>query len=144
MPNPNGPYLTTVALCQAVHKDAGGILSLVRLFGNIDAREPHPDDPSRMHAIATKLTLVVGLTAGTARGRGTVTLRIEMPSGLRLPDMSFPVHFHAPELGETLEFPIDFEMDQEGVYWFDVLYEGSLLTRVPLRVRYRPAPRVAP
>jgi hypothetical protein len=38
---------------------------------------------------------------------------------------------------------VDFVADVEGLYWIDVLFEGELLTRMPLRVLYQPQRRAS-
>jgi len=37
-----------------------------------------------------------------------------------------------------------FEADQEGLYWFDVIFQNERITRIPLRVIYQPHPQGGP
>lgn len=40
--------------------------------------------------------------------------------------------------GAVIDVNLDVGLEHEGLYWFDVLLDDQLLTRVPLRVVYQP------
>ena len=48
-----------------------------------------------------------------------------------------PVHFEGEDRGVQVMLPVTFEADQEGLYWFEVGFEGVRLTRMSLRVLYQ-------
>ncbi len=87
--------------------------------------------------ILFSLNAFISFKSGSARGRHTVKLRIETPSGLKLPEQLLPVLFEGEDRGVNLMLGINIVVDQEGVYWFDVLLEDVLLTRIPLRILYQ-------
>ena len=62
---------------------------------------------------------------------------METPSGLKLPDQLLPVLFEGDDRGVNLIIAFNMVIDQEGVYWFDVMLDERLLTRVPLRILYQ-------
>jgi hypothetical protein len=86
---------------------------------------------------ATNVTILISLKSGKARGRNTIRLRPEAPSGLKFPDQLLPVLFEGEDRGVNLILNLNLVVEQEGVYWFDVLLEEQLLTRIPLRVLYQ-------
>ena len=47
------------------------------------------------------------------------------------------VVFEGEDRGTNLILTLNIVVDQEGVYWFDVLLEDELLTRIPLRILYQ-------
>ena len=53
-------------------------------------------------------------------------------------ETSFPVLFEGEDRGANLILPTDFEVDEEGLYWFDILVDDRLMTRIPMRVLYQP------
>jgi hypothetical protein len=66
-----------------------------------------------------------------------VTIGVEKPSGERGEVIGVPVHFEGEDRGVQVVLPVTFEADQEGLYWFEVGFQGSRLTRMPLRVLYQ-------
>ena len=57
-----------------------------------------------------------------------------------LPSAEAPVLFEGDERGCVLATPLGVVAEEEGLYWFDVSLEGTLLTRIPLRVMYQKMP----
>jgi hypothetical protein len=136
-----GPYLVTATLCELSIQENDGVLSLIRMIDKITNAiiGPSATVPEAMPALAVNLTMVIMLKPGEARGRYTVKVRPEMPSGQRLPDTELPVSFAgAPDAGVNLIFKINLMASEEGLYWFDVLLDEHLLTRTPLRIEYSP------
>lgn len=136
-----GPYLVSAALCERAIQERDGVISLIRMIDKITntIAGPGPIVPETMPPVPVNLTLVVVLKPGEARGRFMVAVRPEAPSGQRLPEAELPVSFGgAPDAGANLLFGINMVATEEGVYWFDVLLEGQLLTRTPLRIEYSP------
>jgi hypothetical protein len=136
-----GPYLVTAAFCERAIQERDGVLSLIRIVDKITntIAGPRPAVPDRMPPVSVNLTLVVIMKPGEARGRFTVKVRPEAPSGQRLPDVELPVSFAgAPDAGANLLFGVNMIAGEEGVYWFDVLLDDELLTRTPLRIEYSP------
>lgn len=87
--------------------------------------------------MALNLALFLSFKSGSARGSNTIKMRIESPSGIRLPEQLLPIFFEGEDRGVNLILALNMVVDQEGVYWFDILLEEKLLTRVPLRVIYQ-------
>src|SRR5438067_13911767 len=79
---------------------------------------------------------VIMIKAGQARGRQTLKLRPEAPSGFQLPEVSLPVLLEGEDRGVHAILSLSFQAASEGLYWFDALLEDRLLTRLPLRVVY--------
>lgn len=139
-----GPYLTTAILCEKVIQSAEGVLSAINIIDQVTQEASGTEVPSQMPPFQLQLSGVIGLKAGSARGRFAVKLRPEDPSGSQQPAMEFPVQFSGPEgSGVNLLLNVGFQVELEGLYWFDViLVEGPdaerRLTRIPLNVLYHP------
>lgn len=139
-----GPHLQIAAICEKVLEDKEGALSLIRIVDQVTQTATGPDPPERMPAFMLDgLTMVVILKADEARGRYAVRLRAEDPSGRQLPSVDTPVQLEGGDRGVNLILQLQFPIELEGTYWFDVLFvaapnEDRVLTRVPLRVMYQP------
>lgn len=90
------------------------------------------------------VTFLISFKSGSARGRYKVEVQREKPSGELGSVFQAPVFFEGEERGVNLVINAQFEPDQEGLYWFDVLFEGSRVTRIPLRAIYQPLPTAGP
>lgn len=145
-PTPNtGPFLQLACFCEKVLTDNDGVLSLIRIVDQITQTATGVDVPEQMPPfVITDLKLVITLKAGESRGRYAVKLRPEDPSGLQLPPFEVAVQLIPGNQGVNVVTDMQFAVQHEGVYWFDILFapggdaDDWLLTRIPLEVQYRP------
>lgn len=134
----DGPFLAAAFFCENILEDKDGTLSAIRIVDRVTQQATGPGAPKDMPPLTVTLWMLVVLRSGKARGRRTISLRPEGPSGRQAPPMELSVHFEGEERGQNFRTQIGFVAEDEGLYWFDVLLEDELLTRVPLRVVYAP------
>lgn len=138
-PGTHGPHLSMALLCERVLEEKDGVLSIIRVVDRITQAAVGPNVPETMPPVPVNLILVISLKSGAARGRGTITVGTEAPSGQLLGErIELPVVFEGEDRGQNIVAQMGFTADMEGLYWFDVLYDKRLLTRVPLRIVYQP------
>lgn len=135
-PFERGPYVQVAALCERVLREADGVISLIRIVDRITHEERGPDAPRDMPTVRFPLTLVLTLKAGSARGRHDVTIMPELPSGATLSPFTLTVQMEGENRGVNIISSIDIPYSVEGLYWFNIMFDGRLLTRLPLEVRY--------
>jgi hypothetical protein len=137
---PNGPFVTAAFICDQVIEGKDGTLTAVRIIDRfvVTARGAAGRLPPAMPPQPIPLTMLISLKSGGARGRHTVSLRPEKPSGQRLEAVDFPILLEGEERGANQIVQMEFPVDEEGLYWFDVLLDGILMTRIPMRVVYQP------
>ena len=135
--NTDGPHLTAALICERLLLEQDGVASAIRIIDRVffitgpDGEPLQPQQP---------FTLVINLKSGAARGSYTVGVRMEKPSGEEVPLLEAPVFFEGEERGANIVLQAVFEPDGAGLYWFDVLFEGERLTRIPLRAIYQSQP----
>lgn len=135
----SGPFLTAALFCERVLEERDGVLTLVRIVDRFIQRAAGPSPPPEMPSFPINVTVFISVKSGAARGRHTITVRPEDPSGLQLEAVQLPVLFEGEDRGSNLVLNVGFQAEHEGLYWFDVLLdEKALLTRMPLRVVYEP------
>jgi hypothetical protein len=139
MPDTSGPHLTAALICERVLQEQDGVISVIRVIDRVTLHANAPGD-SDFKTFQYPVSVLVTLKSGAARGRGRVTMQLEKPSGEQFPAGEFPVHMEGEERGVNIVINTMFEPDQEGLYWFDVAFNGDRLTRIPLRVMYQPLP----
>ncbi len=137
--DPGGPFLQAALICERLLTEQDGVLSPIRMVDRVfflTDDEGKPVEPQHL------CVLLVGFRAGAARGSFNVEIRRESPSAEQMPILSAPVYFEGEgDRGANLIVRMAFEPDKgPGLYWFDVLFEGERVTRVPLRAIFqRPA-----
>lgn len=136
-----GPFLTTAVICEQALIEKDETLSLVRIYGRLTRAATGPDAPEQMEPYTHQLTIVIGFSAGAARGRHTVSVVSYAPSGLRIAESSpMSILFESEDRGANLILKVTLLIDQEGVYWFEVLLDKEPQTRIPLRSIYQRVP----
>jgi hypothetical protein len=132
----NGPYVQAACFCDMVVEDKLGTLSLIRVVDSVTHMASGPNPPEDMPPIQHALTLVVMLKSGNARGRSEVRIVPELPTGETKEPLSFTVHFDGEERGHNLVLRLAQQFSLEGLYWYNIIVDGSKLTSMPLRVKY--------
>lgn len=136
MPETDGPFLSVASFVDMPIEDKTGTLSLIRMIDRSVLQSYGEGLPEEMPKRPTTLTLVVGLKSGAARGRHTLSVKPEAPSGLKLTPMDLPVHFEGEDRGQNFILHVNLTVEEEGLYWFDIYVGAERLTRVPLRFLY--------
>lgn len=133
-----GPYLTIAAICERVLRETDGVNSLIRIFDRWNVQAQF----ARMPPTPIQLTFAVSLKAGGYKGNVQVEIRPVSPSGKPLETFKLPagVFNGTPEdEGGNYILNLLFTAEEEGTYWFEVLFNGNALTKVPLTVTYSTA-----
>ncbi|HZO75952.1 MAG TPA: hypothetical protein VFB60_27390 [Ktedonobacteraceae bacterium] len=133
----SGPFLAAAMLCEKVLQEKDETISVIRMVDRLVITVNTLGSPETMPSTPISLYMLIALKSGTARGRGTIGLRAEAPTGLTIIDQLFPVLFEGEDRGTNLIINLSITLEQEGVYWFNILLEERFLTRVPLRVLYQ-------
>ena len=131
-----GPYLATAVFCEKVLEEKTGVLSIIRIIDRINL-SAGSEAPENMPEFPLQLTAVVSLKAGFLRGKYSVTVKPRTPSGQELPSVVLPILLEGDDRGTNLVLKLAFNVKEEGLYWFDVLIEDKLLTRMPMRILYQ-------
>jgi hypothetical protein len=137
--DPQGPWVQLAAFCDQVIIDKTDTLTLVRVIDQITLGRPRgrKQDARRRLWIGA---LAVGLRAGEVYGTGEITLVMVNPTGKRATIGQLSVTFDDAVRAMNIAQRVQLQFRTEGLYWLDVSYAGRLLTRMPLSVRYQPAP----
>jgi hypothetical protein len=141
MPPSNGPYLNYAAVCEKVLHEADGVLSLIRIVDRITVTVIVPALPGAQAAPSLipsappiSVTFILGLKSGDFIGSVPVKIWIETPTGARWPEYETSASLEGQERGANVILPLQFPVQEEGIYWFVVEVSGETLTRVPLSI----------
>ncbi|HEY4685859.1 MAG TPA: hypothetical protein VII57_07420 [Dehalococcoidia bacterium] len=136
-PPPSGPFIQAALICEKVLEEKDGVLSLVRVVDRLTHVVNAPSMPAELPHVQFQCVLLIMLKSGRARGRHQVEVVLEHPSGRRTNSVSTSVQLEGEERGANLIARTTVTFDAEGLYWFDVLVDGGLLTRIPFRMMYQ-------
>ena len=129
------PWVQVAVLCQTALQEANGVLSVIRLIDRITLTGTAPE----LQPTPVQLTMAIVLKSDLMQGNYPVKIRSTSPQNVVTlsPEMSFL--FEGNDRGVQAVIPAALVATEQGVYWFDVLIEEEILTRVPLRIIYQRA-----
>lgn len=128
------PYLQVAVFCEKVLREADGVISLIRVVDRFMVRGATPE----MGNHVLRFNIVILFKSGFLRGKQRLYIRPWSPNKKELPAMDIPVLFEGDEdRGTGTIAQMDFVVNEEGLYWFDVNLNDELVTRMPLRVLYQ-------
>lgn len=137
----NGPWVQAAFICEKVLTSNDGVLSYIRVIDRVSVGAVGTEPPPEMPPQQLAYVLCFALKSGEARGRHSLRIRPEKPSGEQMPAMEIALHLEGGERGINVNVDLSgIVFDAEGLWWFDVLFgdNETLLTRVPFRLQYQP------
>jgi uncharacterized protein DUF6941 len=127
------PYVTAALLCEKILQEKDESLTLVRIADRLQYSLEGQGLPEGTKPMITMHGLL-GIKSGPITGDHTLTLVSEKPSGHRKQVLSLPVKLLGKDHAQNVILNIGLGIDENGLYWFDVLFDEELLTRIPLMV----------
>jgi len=144
----NGPYVGVATFCERVLRENDNVISVMRVIDQLNVNASGEEVPDHLPPVPlNNVSLAIVLRRGEARGRHRLRLRPEDPGGQQR-DVAVDEFVQLggdPESGANVVVDVSgFMVDQEGLWWFDVLFGDSdqLIARIPLRVNYHPQRRM--
>jgi hypothetical protein len=127
-------HLHVATFCEKVLREADGVVSLIRMIDRFNVF----GGTEEMAPVALSFTIYISFKSGILRGKQKISLRPKSPTGEDLPSMEFPVLFEGDDdRGPGMAIPINWTVEKEGLFWWDLFLNDELVTRMPLRVAYQ-------
>jgi len=128
-----GPYLVMALFCEKVLQEQNGVLSIIRVVDQVNISGPLEE----MQPTPITLNVVISFKAGIARGKYRIRLRGHTPTQKEIPTMESSAYFEGEDRGVNLVLVVNMLLQEEGIFWFDVMLEDAVVTRMPLRILYQ-------
>lgn len=141
---PDTPLLKAALLCETVIPRNDGVLSVINIIDRWTITAQGTDVPEVMPTQQLRFSLVLMFVSGSYVGKAAVAVAVQSPDGLRKPVHSAEQFFEGAERGANVIIQLQFDVQHEGLYWFEVYTNNKPLTRVPLRVMYHRVTRALP
>ena len=133
------PILAAALLCERVLEEKDGVNSLIRCIDRIVVQAQGQQVPGQMPSIPVSVWAFISFKSGSARGRFSVTLVPRTPSGFKLAGPTIPLLFEGEDdRGINIKLLVNFQAQDKGLYWFDVVLDDEVISRMPLRLVYQP------
>jgi len=154
MAKPNTkPFITVAAVCEKVLREPDGVFSAIRIVDILTLKEelisPPANLPEGAQTVAAiqilNLTLLVALKSGDVTGEHLIRVVMRDPNDktIPLPPGELPVVLKGNDgANYVLTFGLPLNA-RSGQYWFDVLWDGDVLTSVPLKLQREDAANVS-
>jgi hypothetical protein len=135
------PYVTAALLCEKVILEKDEHVTIVRVIDKIQYQVQGVGTilPPGIRPIVP-LEGFVSIKSGPITGDHTVKVVVERPNGDRKDVFTLPVKLLGSDQGQNLILKVGLGIDVDGLYWFDILFDDEVLTRVPLTVTPTPEP----
>jgi len=132
------PYLTAALLCEKVLEEKNGTLSIIHIADRMGYRTVGMPEGMRP---ATQVSGLVCLKSGPVTGEHVIKIFVENPVGKRQEIYSMPVKLMGKDHGQNIIVNMTFAIEHDGLYWFDVVFDDEVLTRIPLMVVQESEPK---
>jgi hypothetical protein len=142
VPNPK-PWVQIACVCEKVLIEPDNVASLIRIVDTYLIDTPPPELPTDFK-VGMELTAFISLKSGDVVGESEIGLRLITPDDDQHPFRMWPVEFRGGESGVNLKIGFGLATPKFGLYWFDVLWKDEVLTRIPFRLKPKPAESTAP
>jgi uncharacterized protein DUF6941 len=138
MPN-TMPFVGAAFICERVLEEKDGVLSAIRMVDTFWI----PDVPKDGQNLGLELSAVVMLKSGDVTGKSELAIKIRTPAAktIDVPE-KWPIVLNGGEHGAVAHLRFTVPSSEAGLYWFDVYWNGELLTSFPLKVVLGAAPAV--
>lgn len=131
-----GPFLQMAVFCEKVLEEKTGTLSAIRIIDRFTISTIAPSAPDIMPAVNIGIHILVCFKSGDFKGKQKVEIKPFTPSGKELPGWASDILLEGDERGANIILEYGFAATEEGVYWFDVILAGNVVTKMPLRLIY--------
>jgi hypothetical protein len=133
----DGPYLAMAVICERVLQEKDGVLSAIRIIDKITQTIAGPHAPEVFPGITLNLFALISFKSGISGGKYTIRLSPFSPSGDKLGEFSGPIFLEGNGRSANVIINLNLIVKEEGLYWFDILLEDQLVTRIPLHILYQ-------
>lgn len=136
------PLVQAATLCDTVLAEPDKVASIIRLIDTVYLTLPPGAEPAEGEVGAVPLRIFVSLKAGAVRGEFDVELILRTPSGKQaIMPQKWHVAFQGDETtGAHLTINFLLPVREFGLYWYDVVWEGEVLTSIPFKLVEGPKP----
>jgi hypothetical protein len=119
--------------CDKVLREHDEVLSAVRIVDIVKFALPPEGLPQNSKPLLPTV-LFLGVKSGALKGDFTLKLRAVRPNGVASELLSMPLTLTGDNAGQNYILNVAIGVEEEGLHWFEVLFEDEVITAVPLTI----------
>lgn len=127
------PWVQVATFCETAIIGNDSSLSIIRILDRIGIAGM----TAEMQPQPLQLKMAIVLKSDEMRGQYQVRIRCTSPRGAITDGPEIPFLFEGEDRGVQVVLPAAVLATEAGLYWFDLMIEDEILTRVPMRVLYQ-------
>jgi hypothetical protein len=135
MPNTK-PLVSVACVCEKILQEKDGVLSAIRLVDTIYIERMVEALPENLKP-GFQIAALVSLKSGDIIGEQEVRVVLRKPSGEVNDIGKWKVVLQGGEHGANFALNFMLSGTEFGLFWFDVIWQGEVLTSMPLKVAQR-------
>lgn len=133
------PLVQVAAICESVIVESDRVASIIRIVDTFYLTLPKELPPGEVGAV--QLKAFVSLKSGDVTGEYDVDLVLKTPSGKQaITTQKWHINLTGSEQGATAQINFTLPVKEFGLYWYEVVWEGEVLTRIPFKLVDGPKP----
>src|SRR5687768_9914206 len=130
--NNKEPFVQAALVCENVLQDKDNVISVIRMVDRFRVQIP-PDAPPNVRP-AIEFKLLLSLKSGAITGKSTVAFEGRSPSGKHSEFGESEIVLNGGEHGVNVIANVTAAVEELGVHWIDVRWNGKSLTQIPWAV----------
>ena len=123
-------------MCEKILQEKDGVLSAIRLVDSFFVERPTQALPENITA-GIQLSALVSLKSGDITGEQEIQIKLRKPSGEMKDIGAWRVVFNGGEHGANFITNMKLSGTEYGLFWLDVVWQGEVLTSIPIKVVQR-------
>ncbi len=139
-----GPFLAAAVFCESVVEDASKKISAINILDGVQmwlAEDAPADIPSKSKPITVIQNVLIIFRTGDASGKHELRLVIQQPDGKRSEALKQQIELTTQSYGGcNIKTQATLRIFSSGVYWIDVILNGTRFTRMPINVLIKRLP----
>lgn len=137
MPN-DKPFVQAALFAEKILRERDGVSSAIRIVDRYTVHSLPAETETETEIKEAKgvfeTTLFVCLKAGDVTGEYELEIRHRTPSGKEKEFAKYPVVLKGGDHGFSLAARMVFAVREFGLHWFDVMWQDTVLTSIPLTI----------
>lgn len=134
------PFVAAAYFCEQILEERDNVLSAIRIVDTYTITPPTPGTVMPPDAPFGFVVVrgLISLKSGDVVGNGRVGLIMHKPTGEVVtlsPEGGWPAMMQGGEHGFNIRLNFGLGVKNFGLLWFDVTWNGEVLTRIPLRLK---------
>lgn len=138
------PYVIAALLCEKVIIEKDETLTIIRLADRIQYQlqttQGLPDEIAKNIKPIVNIQGLISLKSGPVTGDHIIKIIGEKPNGDRAELFNSAFKFLGKDQGQNVILNLGLVPTQDGLHWFDVLFDDEQLTRIPIVITAQAEP----